>query len=185
LLADGYVVNTREGCEPQIGLQMTDRELVEKFRDFLGAENQVLEIAPRSEQHQPLYRVIVHSRRMADDLARYGIIPRKSLLTFLPILFPNLMPHLLRGICDGDGTISHRADGGLIIGYCGSKRLVLEIRIWLICALGVSPNEVHRNGSIAFVQWSRSDDVKKIGRYLYRDAEVYMERKFALIAECL
>lgn len=57
--------------------------------------------------------------------------------------------------------------------------------MWLICALGVSPNEVHRNGSIAFVQWSQSDDVVRIGRYLYQDADVYMERKFALIAEYL
>ena len=184
-MSDGYVIDTRKGCEPQIGLQMTDRELVEKFRDFLEAENRIVVIAPRSERHQTLYRMVVYSRRMADDLMRYGVIPRKSHSTFLPIISPDLMPHLLRGIYDGDGIISHRADGGLILGYCGSERLVLEIRMWLICVLSVSPNEVHRNGSIAFVQWSRSEDVVKIRRYLYQDAEVYMERKFALIAEYL
>jgi hypothetical protein len=180
LLSDGYVIDTRKNCEPQIGLQLIDRHIMESFRDFLGAENQILEIAPRSVRHRPMYRVVVHSRRMAEDLMRYGVIPRKSHSTFLPILPPELMPHLLRGIYDGDGTISHRADGGVILGYCGSERLVLEIRMWLICALGVSPNEVHRNGSIAFVQWSHLDDVRRIGRYLYQDAESFWKGNLLL-----
>ena len=186
LITDGYVIDSREHCEPQIGLELIDSGLVEKFRTFLGVENPVLVMnRGRSELHKPMYRVTVYSRRMAEDLGKYGVVPRKTFTTYLPILTPDLMPHLLRGILDGDGTVSRRADGEVIMGYCGNERLVIEIRMWLISRLGVSDNKVHRNGSISFIQWSARSDVEKLGRYLYQGAEVYLERKFALIEEYL
>lgn len=185
LLTDGYVIDTRKGCEPQIGLQMVDRDLLEKFKTFLGSTNPVLRVRSRSEKHQPMYRVTVSSRRMASDLGKYGVVPRKTYSTYLPVLSPELMSHLIRGICDGDGTISHRYDGGVIIGFCGSERLIAEIRMWLICRLGISDNKIHHNGSIIFVQWSNQPDVKKIVRYLYKDAGVFLERKYALIKRYL
>jgi LAGLIDADG DNA endonuclease family protein len=185
LITDGYISDTRKGCEPQIGLQMVDRELLNKFKRFLRSSNPVQCLEKRSDRHQTMYRVTVSSRRMANDLSKYGVVPRKTFLTFLPILSHNLMPHLLRGILDGDGTVSHRWDGGVIIGFCGSERLVTEVRMWLICKLAVSDNKAHKNGKISFIQWSQRTDVRKIARYLYGGAEVYLERKFALIKEYL
>lgn len=185
LLTDGYVSDTRKDCEPQIGLQMIDRELLEEFKSFLGSDNPVLRIERRSDRHHTMYRVTAFSRRMANDLARFGVIPRKTSSTYLPVLPRSLMPHLLRGIFYGDGTVSHRWDGGVILGYCGTERLVAEIRMWLICSLGISDNRIHRNGNIVFVQWSHRSDVERITRYLYRDADVYLERKFKLIREYL
>ncbi len=181
LITDSYISDTRKKCEPQIGLQMVDGELLEKFREFLGSDNPVLKLATRSVNHQPMYRVTVSSQRMASDLSKYGVVPRKSHLTYLPILNQHLMPDLIRGILDGDGTLSHRHDGGLIIGFCGSERLITELRIWLISKLSISDNRLHRNESISFIQWSHLPDVKKIVRYLYKNAPIYMERKFALI----
>ncbi|HYH85097.1 MAG TPA: LAGLIDADG family homing endonuclease [Pyrinomonadaceae bacterium] len=185
LISDGYVIDGGPGRTPQVGLQMTDCEALEGFRRFLGLKNPVLRIEPRGERHQPMYRVICHSRRMASDLARLGVIPRKSLHTYLPILSEDLMPHLMRGLFDGDGTVSRRTDGEIIVGFCGSERLVAEVRIWLICRLGISDNRVHENGSIRYVQWSHRKDVRQIAQYLYREAEQYLERKFALLRECL
>ncbi|HEX7174559.1 MAG TPA: LAGLIDADG family homing endonuclease [Pyrinomonadaceae bacterium] len=185
LISDGYVIDGGPGRTPQVGLQMTDREAVEGFRNFLGLKNPVLRIAPRGERHRPMYRVICHSRRMASDLARHGVIPRKSLCTYLPILAEDLMPHLIRGIFDGDGTVSRRTDGEVIVGFCGSERLVAEVRMWLICRLGVSDNRVHENGAIRYVQWSHKSDVRQIARCLYREAQQYLERKLVLLRECL
>ena len=43
---------------------------------------------------------------MATDLAKYGIIPRKTGHEFLPIdeIPDNLIRHFIRGFFDGDGT---------------------------------------------------------------------------------
>lgn len=185
LLTDGYICDTRKGCELQVGLQMIDVDLLEKFKDFLGTNNPILKLAVRSERHQQMYRVVVNSKQMANDLSKYGIVPRKSKTTYLPILKHNLMPHLLRGILDGDGTISHRQDGNVIIGFCGTERLVAELRIWLISKLNIADNRLHKNESVSFIQWSHIQDVGKIVDYLYKDAEVYMERKFNLIKSLL
>jgi hypothetical protein len=185
LITDGYVVEAGRSQSPQVGLQMTDREAAEGFRAFTGSNNAVLRIEPRGENHQVMYRAVCNSRRMADDQARFGVVPRKSHRTFLPVLGESLMPHLLRGIFDGDGTVSQRPDGNVLVGFCGSERLVAEVRMWLICRLGVSDNRVHENGTIRFVQWSHREDVRRLAQYLYRDAEVYLKRKFAVLRGCL
>jgi hypothetical protein len=185
LITDGYVVEA--GCvgSPLIGLQMIDREAAEGFRDFLGLQNPVLRIEPKDERHQPMYRAFCHSRRMARDLARFGVVPRKSHDTFLPLLAEELMPHLLRGIFDGDGTACCRADGQLLVGFCGSVRLVAEVRMWLVCRLGVSDNRVHENGTIRYVQWSHRSDARRIARHLYGSGGPRLSRKYELLRECL
>lgn len=43
---------------------------------------------------------------MAEALAKYGVVPRKSHITYLPLNIPKEMfSHLIRGIFDGDGSI--------------------------------------------------------------------------------
>lgn len=185
LITDGYVIEAKGVGSPLVGLQMTDREAAEGFRDFLGLQHPVLRIEPRGERHQPMYRAVCYSRRMAGDLARFGVVPRKSRSTFLPLLAEDLMPHLMRGIFDGDGTASRRADGQLLVGFCGSERLVAEVRMWLICRLGVSDNRVHENGAIRYVQWSHRSDVRRVARYLYGGGGPRLSRKYELLRECL
>ncbi|HEX7312998.1 MAG TPA: LAGLIDADG family homing endonuclease [Pyrinomonadaceae bacterium] len=185
LITDGYVVEPKGVGSPLVGLQMTDREAAEGFRTFLGLQHPVLRIEPKGERHQPMYRAVCHSRRMANDLARFGVIPRKSHSTFLPLLAEELMPHLLRGLFDGDGTASRRADGQVLVGFCGSERLVAEVRMWLICRLGVSDNRVHENGTIRYVQWSHRSDVRRVARYLYSGDGPRLSRKYELLGECL
>jgi hypothetical protein len=185
LITDGYVVEPGRVGSPLVGLQMTDREAAEGFRGFLGLQNPVLRIEPRGERHQTMYRAVCHSRRMAHDLARFGVVPRKSHVTFLPLLSEELMPHLIRGIFDGDGTASRRSDGQLLVGFCGSERLVAEVRMWLICRLGVSDNRIHENGTIRYVQWSHRSDVRRIARYIYCGGGPRLARKYKLLGECL
>src|ERR1043165_8868894 len=122
---------------------------------------------------------------MARDLARFGVVPRKSHDTFLPLLAEELMPHLLRGIFDGDGTACRRADGQLLVGFCGSVRLVAEGRMWVVCPLGVSDNRVHENGTIRYVQWTHRSDVRRIARHLYGSGGPRLSRKYELLRECL
>jgi hypothetical protein len=42
---------------------------------------------------------------MAEDLSKYGVVPRKSYYTYLPKIDDKYMNHLIRGILDGDGSI--------------------------------------------------------------------------------
>jgi hypothetical protein len=181
LVADGYVIDSRRDCELQIGLQLVDAEHVERFRAFLGSPNPVVLVASRSERARAMHRVVVHSDRMARDLAKFGVVPRKTRNTYLPLLNRNLMPHLLRGVFDGDGTVSRRGDGGVLFGYCGSPRFIHEVRMWLICTLGLADNRVASVGSSRVIQWTGREDVRKLARYLYGTASVYLQRKYELV----
>lgn len=66
---------------------------------------------------------------MAMDLSKFGVVPRKTSTTFLPEIKESLMPHLIRGLIDGDGWITetHTANNKshLVIGFCGSEKCVV------------------------------------------------------------
>lgn len=50
-------------------------------------------------------QIAVRSNIMASDLAKYGVIPRKTPHTYLPEVTEEYLSHLIRGIFDGDGSI--------------------------------------------------------------------------------
>lgn len=80
---------------------------------------------------------------MAQDLSQYGVVPRKTDKVFLPEINNNLMPHLIRGMIDGDGCISiNSLTNKLQISFCGNKRCVTEFRDFLVYQLDISYNKV-------------------------------------------
>lgn len=63
---------------------------------------------------------------MANDLQKYSVVPRKTLITYLPDIDDKYMNHLMRGILDGDGGI--RAEQTIknnrfahYIAFCGNQ----------------------------------------------------------------
>ena len=88
------------------------------------------------------------------------------------------MPHLIRGIIDGDGYIS--ADGSQI-GICGANYENIKIiKDYLIHTLDIRDNLIiTTNNGIYDIKWGSKKDVLKIGEYIYKDKnDCYLKRKF-------
>ena len=70
----------------------------------------------------------MHSNKMAEDLSKFGIVPKKSQLTYLPKIDEKLMPHFIRGIFDGDGCIYIKNCRGTkrnnYLKYCNSHTVL-------------------------------------------------------------
>lgn len=76
LMADGFIT-LNESRAPMIGLDLSvvDRERVEAFRAFLGAEHP---ITTRKIETGDSCRFLVRSQRVIDALAALGIVPGKT-----------------------------------------------------------------------------------------------------------
>jgi hypothetical protein len=83
----------------KIGLQKRDRMLLERI---------VQEIAPKVPitEYRNAYYVSFSSKEMASDLAKYGVVPRKSAIFGWPHAMPDelAIPFIL-GYFDGDGSL--------------------------------------------------------------------------------
>ena len=119
----------------------------------------------------------VKRKRWVLDLSKYGVIPNKTKTVYLPHLDNEVMPHLLRGIFDGDGWVTYK---GHAIGLCGNETLVTQVRDYLTTVLNIFKVKVIKNNdNLWSISWASKKDIKLIGDYLYKDKnDCYLLRKY-------
>ena len=124
---------------------------------------------------------------MVSDLAKYGVIPNKTWKTYLPQLDMPMMPHLIRGMIDGDGWWSCKLNKNnkcvkQTVGFCGNNLIVSQLRNFLATelSLNITPKILICNNDNMFsqTQWDNKLDCVAIGEYLYKNATVYLKRKY-------
>ena len=125
---------------------------------------------------------------MAQDLSQYGVIPRKSLFTYLPSNVPNnLMDHVIRGIFDGDGSIQAKINNKdshnrflHSFSFCGSHKLMEDISNYCLEHLNLDVNPKvydYHDRELSDIKIQNKNDMYQFGEWLYKDASIYLIRK--------
>ena len=107
LLTDGYVLSDRDG----VGLDMTDEDVIAFVANTIGAKYTSYDISNKKTH----YRVLITIPGITQELARFGVIPRKSNIVPVPQLLEKerqFLPFIIRGIIDGDGSVAKTSYGG-------------------------------------------------------------------------
>ena len=113
LLTDGYVLSDRDG----VGLDMTDEDVISFVAKTIGTNYKSYE----DGKHKTKYRVLITVPGISQQVARFGIIPNKSLILPAPVLLneeKQFLPYIIRGIIDGDGSVSKTSYGGAQFYIC-------------------------------------------------------------------
>ena len=128
LISDGNVFKDNTGRQASISitLDLKDEYMLEKFKKVLQANTSI------GHDGRGCGQIAIRSNIMAEDLSKYGVVPRKSYSTYLPQVSKEMMSHLVRGIFDGDGSImakpSPNNDGHNrflhSISFCGTHQLM-------------------------------------------------------------
>lgn len=127
ILADGCVRSDRDCVN--IHLQSGDREHLVKFAKSIGFAGQV-----EDDQKGKSCRISVAGKWFPNALRdQFSISSRKSLTSTFPVQVPSKhWAHLIRGIFDGDGSISYvyQADGRIIpiLSFIGTTALLGFLR---------------------------------------------------------
>lgn len=107
LLTDGYVLSDRDG----VALDMTDEDAIKFVADTIGTTYK----SYSDGIHKTKYRVTINIPGITEQVARFGIIPNKSLWIPEPQLIQEerqYLPFIIRGIIDGDGSVAKTSYGG-------------------------------------------------------------------------
>lgn len=167
LIADGNV----SGNNIRLQLSSKDEYILKIFSNKTNNSNKI------HSDKRGLSSFNVKRKSWVSDLSKYGVVPNKTKTVYLPILDNEVMPHLLRGIFDGDGWVTYK---GHAIGLCGNETLITQVRDFLITKLDIYKVKVIKNNdNLWSISWSSKKDIKLIGDYLYKDKnDCYLHRKY-------
>lgn len=169
----------------QLRLSITDKDVVEKFKTAVNYDGPIKEVAPRKKGWKTQYLISLCSTKICDGARRCGCIENKTFFTRLPknnILPFDLIRHFLRGLLDGDGSIIKNKKNKYWISYVGPEDFMSDISRFLDINLDIQaticlPSKKTTN-SIRHLIFGGNIQVKYYLDWLYKDAKVYMDRKY-------
>ena len=181
LYADGSV--SQKNKSVRLRLQITDKDVVEKFSVAVKSTRPLSYESGRTVNCKHIVGVTLISKHLVNKLAEFGCGPNKTFtLTFPEWLDPKLHHHFIRGYFDGDGCIT-LAGGKAAFSLVGTDEFISRVQEIMIQKIGLSKTKLgtrhpERNNNIRSVVYSGRYVMLKIREWLYKDATVYMQRKY-------
>ena len=184
LIADGS--RSSNSYAITISLQEQDVDILIRINECLKNKRPLKynELSKKNPNHSNQYRLVFNSVHMCKELEKYGIVPRKDFATFFPkYIAEDLYRHVIRGIMDGDGSISSTE---CRCNITGNRKLLEFIQNHLETALGIHVSmfvphkDKNQNIETRCIQIAGRRQVKKYLDYLYTDANLFIDRKYQL-----
>lgn len=117
LLTDGYVNDGRgERKRYEVGIDLIDEDCISFLSKSIGKNYSLYDSYQKDKfNQQKRYRLMLEDKELVENLKRFGVVPRKSKTLQPPKLYEQeekFLPYIIRGIIDGDGTVSPTSYGG-------------------------------------------------------------------------
>ncbi len=193
IFTDGNI-GKKESCI-ELTQHIDDIGHLEKFKKFLGSSRK---ITVNKEGKPSLYkgrsipkkaggcgRIRINSKNIHTKLIDLGVTPAKS-LTAKP---HDLLKHskdFWRGCIDGDGGVYNYKLKTMML--CGSLETIFDFIIFCNKEAGVKekyPSPCKSSGFNLFQVHYYGEDCRKILTLLYKDAPVYLDRKYSQAMEII
>jgi hypothetical protein len=177
LFADGSTSNSRNSVS--LGLAIKDIEHLEKFRNFVGS-NLPIKIVD-SKLNDKIYQSCYFSFRgyhIHNRLQELGISPNRPnpLITFQNI--PEyLKHHWIRGWFDGDGSVVIYKNRYIRYDFLGHNETIMQISEYLDYRSMFS-FPYKRSEKLWGFSINNRNTCRKLMDFMYRDATLYLDRKY-------
>jgi intein-encoded DNA endonuclease-like protein len=121
---------------------------------------------------------------MATSLISHGCIPRKTYSMKFPNTVPSdLLEHFCRGYFDGDGCICTNGRSGWMVQICGTESFLLGFA-GVLSAIGIIDSfGIYKRIGVHMLTFSKKESILKLRDWFYKDATIYLERKFKKFQE--
>jgi hypothetical protein len=182
LCADGCV-SKKSSSELRVALQSRDQEIIQKIKAKLKSNSPVKNYSYKGKQY---CRIGFYSEQICDDLKRYGCGIDKTIhLKWDNIKIPlKLMHHFIRGYFDGDGCLSFWMYKGKYLkchwNITSTEAFVMGLRKFIFDKFGFSCYVSQRNengNNTKTIELSGNKQILSIMEWLYKDANIYLQRK--------
>ena len=179
IISDGNVFRSDDGRQDSISITLDEEDvyLLQTFKDVTGGNCSI------ANDGRGCRQFAIRSNIMAADLAKYGVVPRKSFHTYLPHVSDEMMPHLIRGIFDGDGCARAGEWHGKFyhsLSFCGTHQLMSDIVEYAYAHWGLQRKPTvydYKNRQLSEFKIVSYHDTWLFGERMYENATIFMKRK--------
>lgn len=192
IMADGGIIEkvgvkgTITGKTLSVEIKKDDDYLLKELVKDLEADKKVkycYSEKQRGEFKKPKHNAYIRfgSRKMCDDLEKYGIVPRKSLITNnIPDIPKEYIRHYIRGFFDGDGSVNvHKKWDVLTCVFYGTTETLEILQAQLMNDLDFKERVIvkQKNHNVSLYAFGSQEDVRAFYKYIYEGATIYLKRK--------
>lgn len=178
LMADGSI----RGNTISLCLSIKDLDHLKKYQSFL-VTSKPIRIYKNIKQGTTSCSLGVYSKKMVQDLANYGIMPRKTGKEQIRNIPSEYIRDFILGFFDGDGCMHISKQGQANFSIAShSIKILKQIRSVLSDKCGLNNdffNENHhiekRKDGVNILHYGGNQQVKRIYRYLYEEGEGSMD----------
>lgn len=189
LYADGCIMKSDYNAYiVSLALGLKDREHLRKFQSFLNTNYPIHDYMSTGNTHHPYSRIAIRDNKIALDLINHGVFLRKTEDLKFPLDLPNnLMSHFIRGYFDGDGCLTGHLDKNKhmrwYLKFCGTMDMMNGIQNHILhfklYNKPVALTKRYKNNVNNYnLEIGGNKQVGEILNYIYRDATIYLERKY-------
>lgn len=195
ILADGSIQIRKSGqAILKLSLAVEDKNHLQKFLAFIESDMTIKEYLVgngANTNKSKSCEITITSKKIVEDLGKLGIGPRKSFTVEIPSVREDLVRHLIRGIWDGDGSVLYRNRNNKYRNYCrpevqicGNKSVLDKINNIFEQKLSLSKSKLSPVGNI-FLFRKSTNSAKKVVEFLYKDCNIFLDRKSEKATLCM
>lgn len=171
-------------------IQIADLDILEKIKEIVKYKGEIADVPPPKKfPHRKVQYVMnVCRKKMVDDLAKLGVMSKKSLIIKFPSedqVPKHLLGHFLRGVFDGDGSITERAQGGFSVSLASTQGFLDEMVKLFKSDFHIYERFPERESTSRSMLSGKKSTVFEFLDYIYKDATVYLDRKYKPYKEFL
>ena len=204
IYADGYIIVSESGRNFELGIELStvDIDHLNKFNSIFNDYYKV-KVRKRSmdklktlnKNHElgrfnTMCNIRIYSKKVVKDLEKNGVVQNKTNSDIFPkIKDKELFFHFLRGFIDGDGSyhLQHVKTCKRVISYprinmTGNNKLFFEYLVERLGEYNIKPT-IYKDGNSWKLEIGRYNDYKKVVNYMFKNATIYLERKYQKIKE--
>lgn len=201
IAADGCVKahgkNKEDICVLGILLSKKDKQHLEKFKIQTNYSGKIYDGIAKGNPNGFVKHdvekseISITSRKMVEDLKRFDIDPRKSLIYCPPreLMIHPLFHHFLRGYFDGDGSIyssmgKRSTTTTFYFNVVGSLdfmniyKEIFEKENLVKIGHKIRDNKKGQTNNLMRLEYGGNTVTRDICNYLYKDATIYLQRKW-------
>lgn len=190
LMADGY--NHVDKNAIYLRLQGEDLEILEQFKKFLKSNAPIYKFQRTTTVNhldKEYCEVRVNSVHLSKQLESMGFVQAKTYVQEYPTcISEELDNHFIRGYFDGNGCIcikrrKNRKSATSMSYQCtlvGREEFILEVQKRIVATTGINllSLKTQFNNFAKTMHYGGYNVVKKILDYIYKDATIYLKRKY-------
>lgn len=174
LMADGY----NSGIYIRIDIQ--DEGHLEKLRDEIYVNNDMPVRNKKNKiNNKNIYYLTIQNSKILKDVEKMGIVNKKSMITEYPNIEEKYDKYFIRGLFDGDGSLSYSLDGNYrryTYAIVGSKRLLESVKNRLS---KIEINiKIRKTKSIYELYIRGNRQILKALNWMYDGSNIKLDRKF-------